>query len=206
MGGRLYPSLPLTEAQRRLVADNLGLVGWAEKRLARDCLPRERESLRDHLTDGLIRAAQCYDPSRGTAFSTCAQQWLRHGATRWREEWRGRYTGARLRKRKAVKLVTATDLDAAFTPPGFDPRRPLLLTDPPDPSPAADALASAAEELARLRGRVHARDWRALELHLWEGLTLTDVGREFGVTRECARLWVRRALAAARAAAAGEGV
>jgi RNA polymerase sporulation-specific sigma factor len=66
----------------QLVKENLGLVGAVVSRTLR-LFPRlptgyDREDLYSVGSLGLLRAAQTYDPSRGTAFSTYAYGCIEH--------------------------------------------------------------------------------------------------------------------------------
>src|SRR5207245_1229788 len=66
---------PLTDAQRSLVAENLGLVGFALRRAPAG--RRHAEALRDAALDGLISAARAFDPARGLRFGTLAIRSIR---------------------------------------------------------------------------------------------------------------------------------
>jgi RNA polymerase sigma factor (sigma-70 family) len=70
---------PLTDAQRKVVTDNMGLVHRLVRMFLaqRPHLQHMREDLVQEGTMGLIRAAQDYQESRGCAFSTYAWDWIR---------------------------------------------------------------------------------------------------------------------------------
>src|SRR5690606_27186842 len=84
----------LTDEQRRMVADNIGLCGWAVQKWARS-LPDEfgqgytQADAYQDATLGLIRAVQKFDPTKGYRFATYASMWLRNGI----QEGMGRYNG-----------------------------------------------------------------------------------------------------------------
>jgi RNA polymerase sigma factor (sigma-70 family) len=70
------------EAVEQLVKENLGLVGAVVSRTLRlfQRLPSgyDRDDLYSDGSMGLLRAAQTYDPTRGTAFSTYAYGCIEH--------------------------------------------------------------------------------------------------------------------------------
>lgn len=69
---------PLTEEQKELVEKNIRLVYWVVKRRAtsRVILELGKEEAAQWGMVGLVMAASRYDPSRGSAFSTYAVQWI----------------------------------------------------------------------------------------------------------------------------------
>lgn len=60
---------------RRLVTNNLGLASWMAGRYTWTGL--DFDDLRQAALLGLMKAAERYDPDRGTAFSTVAYHWMR---------------------------------------------------------------------------------------------------------------------------------
>lgn len=105
----------LTDEQRRMVADNLGLCGWAVNRWFR-FLPPEgaaRYNQADAMQDavfGLARAAQLFDPARGYKFSTYATARLRKAI----QEGIGRHEGINFRRVHRSDDRSVTDLDRAM--------------------------------------------------------------------------------------------
>lgn len=67
----------LTDAERRRVEDNLGLVVFVLKR-RRTPASRWDDEYQDGVL-GLMRAAQKFEPERGFRFSTYAMAWIREG-------------------------------------------------------------------------------------------------------------------------------
>lgn len=65
----------MTPAEWSLVADNLGLIGWAFRRMAVE--PHESAEAWDAGLDGLMLAARRFDPDMGRAFSTLAGRFVR---------------------------------------------------------------------------------------------------------------------------------
>lgn len=71
------PRPPLTDAQRRMVSDNLGLVGIVIK----PSWPDYDDAFQDGVL-GLMRATQKFEPERGFRFSTYAMYWIRQAVGR----------------------------------------------------------------------------------------------------------------------------
>lgn len=63
---------PLTPAQRLLVTENTGLIGYTLDRYFSRLSPHLAEDANDAGLDGLCKAARYYRPERGTQFSTLA--------------------------------------------------------------------------------------------------------------------------------------
>lgn len=80
-------TLPLTEAQRALVADNLGLVGWYIRQRVRGVgRPGAERDFADLFQEGclgLARAARTYDPARGIPFAAFAAWRVRAAISRY---------------------------------------------------------------------------------------------------------------------------
>ena len=68
------------DARQRLVESHLRLLPWLARRYRGQGMPFE--DLIQEGAIGLIRAAEKYDPARGTQFSTYATWWIRHAITR----------------------------------------------------------------------------------------------------------------------------
>jgi RNA polymerase sigma factor (sigma-70 family) len=76
--GTRTPLVPLTDEQRQMVADNLGLVGWVLNRQGRS---HDEDAYQAGVL-GLIRAVQKFDPAKGFKFSTYARTWIQQGIQR----------------------------------------------------------------------------------------------------------------------------
>lgn len=85
---------PLSDAERKIVEDNQGLVGHCIKLRFRKYIGRPKsrgdgfisfEELRAAGRFGLIEALDHWDASRG-AFTTCANVWIRNKISRWLKE------------------------------------------------------------------------------------------------------------------------
>ena len=74
-----------TRSRDQLVLQNVGLV----RRVVGGFDERHRDDLMQEGMIGLLNAAEKYDPSRGTAFSTYATWWIRVNITRYLREQRG---------------------------------------------------------------------------------------------------------------------
>jgi len=73
--GRAAPSPAIQAAREALVRKHVLLAKWVAKQFAGRGL--DREDLDQVAILGLMRAAQSFDPSRGTRFSTYASVWAR---------------------------------------------------------------------------------------------------------------------------------
>lgn len=90
------PDVPLTAEQWQLVRDNLALACWWARRRCHNVTDYdERETV---AVNGLILAAQRYDPERGVRFTTYATYWLRRALQ-----------GSRDPVRRACKVVACTE-------------------------------------------------------------------------------------------------
>lgn len=69
-------------AVRRLISANLRLVIWVARSAARRQRALELDDLVQEGVTGLIRAIEKFDPSRGTALSTYATWWIRQAISR----------------------------------------------------------------------------------------------------------------------------
>lgn len=177
----LPPGPPLTEAQRALVVEALPLAPKVTRRLAAgDRLAQQyEEDLEGVAREGLIWAAQKYDPRRGSVWMSYA------------------YGGALIRCRqwlRAMKLRETRELDQVLRVDGEqwrDSEEELTRLDvTPDPTPLADELLLRHQVLA-LVGALPAREQVAVRRYL-DDTTLSEVGIARGLSREGVR---RRELA-----------
>ncbi len=112
----------LTDTERQMVADNLGLAGWAVQRWARH-LPidgngyTQADAYQDAVF-GLARAVQGYDPTTGFTFATYAAPHLRAAI----QGGMGRHEGVNHRRDVAATVkgaLTAERLTSLDAPPPF---------------------------------------------------------------------------------------
>lgn len=215
-----------TEARSRLIRANLRLV----VKIARDFEGRglSMDDLVGEGNLGLIRAAQEFDPSFGTRFSTYASHWIkqaiRHALitttatirlpahmvgllTRWRRAERGflREYGYSPNREQIAVLLGLSDskrwmVEQALQtlrllPGGGSDDEPQRLEEATDnretPEAPLESLDERRQLLSRL-DRLDARERSILEyrfgLNGEAPMTLKEVGRRLGVTRE----WVRK--------------
>jgi RNA polymerase sigma factor (sigma-70 family) len=181
--------VPIVTATRNsLVLANLGLVGWAVRRLHGWQLRRlgGRDDAFQAGVVALLRAAGHWDASRGVKFSvyaTCAvrnhllREALAAGPVRLPADalpGRCRYPRD-VARALSVRQLDEDRADRLAAPPGPEP-----------PDPAA---------LARLAGALRALPWRQREaVRLWylEGLTTVEIGERLGCSRSGASWLVRR--------------
>lgn len=197
---------PLTPAQRQMVADNLGLCGWAVNRWCRN-LPIDgngytQEDAFQDAVFGLARAAQLFDPSKGFTFATYAARWMQKSMQRGR----GAYEGVQFRSAQAGYGEYPKDAVLLSTPIRSGSRTrfatvELELADTiPDPADAElEAIVNA--ELAGVlatRDQVCADDMdRAIfdamtAPHDSKHSTFVALGAQLGVSREAIRRrWLR---------------
>lgn len=165
------PVVPLTEAQKTLVADNRKLIGYT-RRLYYPDVPYEQATEFESVgVFGLIRAAQKYDPSRGVAFATYAVLWIRHFLSK-----------------SAKDRVAWRD----FAPS----REPPHVPDPSSDGPARDL--ETRDVLDMIARRVPPAFWRLLVWHYGMNLTHREIGQRIGLSRTSAEQKIRKALVWAR--------
>jgi RNA polymerase sigma factor (sigma-70 family) len=171
----------LTDDERDLAATCAPLAfSIALKTIHRHGLHGETADLvHDAAMDGLRRAAQAYDPSRGTKFSTAAALYVR-GLIR-SKQWR------RMTRKRAVATVTADD-----GPDGLDFWQGVA--DERDDFGQSEAAEQRAHDLARVLAALD-------KLKPWErrlvrrvsgadgkgGASFAEAGAEIGTTRQQAR-------------------
>lgn len=201
---------PETIAVRnRIVEGNLGLAFDVWRKGFSRRVPHE-----DVLgigAQGLMKAIERFDCTRGLRFSTYATHWIRHalGRTYQNEATIVRIPVHAQDRKKAGQCRTAADaarrmcsLDATLDP---DTRETFAgMTEDPGALAAFDELEQeqAGGEVAAAVGALPEPHRTALQLHA-EGATLREVAQQLGVSRERARQLhaqavgrVRRALAA----------
>lgn len=164
------PSLaPLTADQQTLVSENLGLAyHWAGS------FASDGEADRDAAVNGLIRAAQGFDPERGYKFSTYATYCIRsalHDALRQRMS------------ERAHAAMLFSDLDCLHPHPKeaetIDWLAELGVCDP-EPVDLSGLFAAA-------RSLLNSRWWQVLRLRYLEGLSLRETGKRLTLSKERVR-------------------
>lgn len=160
--------------------DNQGLAYHIAHRLRGD---RPFDEVLSHAQEGLLHAAERFDPARGCKFSTYAVP------TIWGYVMKALYPDFIPKKRRRreinVRFSGSTDYD--------DPRS---VTDPPDhrAERAGDRLFQ--EELwEAFRKSVDPKRFRVLYSRFAEGRDLAEIGREIGITRERVRQLEKSGLA-----------
>lgn len=171
MGRKPQRLIPLTPEQQALVIANVPLAHYWWKRLAADCA-----EAREAAVDGLIRAAQGYDPARSARFTTYASLWIRAAMQ-----------DLHRKEARRVHAVPFSTIEAG-NPEG----RPLAVLAPPDPDPFAGEIL----ELARCV--LPEREGQVIRLHYAEGWTNVKIGRLLGVSKERVRQIRHEALARLR--------
>jgi RNA polymerase sigma factor (sigma-70 family) len=169
---KILPDLPLTPAQQALVADNLDFVYWYAGKHAPGVPQRHPDwpDLEYRLIDGLIRAAQLFDPARGFKFITYAGVWMRSALA-----------GFARRKDRRELLVSPRTMEEEAAPEEEAPR---------DRRDVRKVLAS-------LRKMVPSEQWAILVMRA-EGWSLQKVGDAVGKSKERVRQLQAKALARLR--------
>lgn len=165
-----YGREPLTEAQKKLVEDNIGLCYSMMKRHSKIPYDQWDEMLAEVVLSGLISAARKFDPSRGK-FSTLACIAIRQ---RLWNHWS--------RAKKYPEPIDMNDHRDTATAPD----RPCAAPD-------------AAMDAERLMGRLTEMERMVILLRFWDGLTLCQIGVLIGRTGENVRNIQDRAFAKMRA-------
>jgi RNA polymerase sigma factor (sigma-70 family) len=162
----------LIDAQRQLVADNIGLAGWAAHRVWPFC--RELTTFEDVFqaaTFGLMRAAQLFDPSRGVKFATYGARGAFATAWRHKEVCEQNYLVQPVSKLAGAEGVIES-LEA----------RPDERTEP-DPNLWVELMEFVTD-----------REQRVLTLRFQEGLTFAQIGERLGVSTQRASQLADRAM------------
>lgn len=163
---------PLTDAERKQVEENMGLVG----RVIRDCVHDfdhgvySYEDLKQIGYIGLCKAAQSDRPGRG-AFSTYAYIIIRNEL----------YTALEYATRRSVELATAPE-ELPCEAVGETPEQQTACRELLDLLDRAEASASG----------VTMKGFQAIRL-LAQGYTSREVGEQFGVQANHVTAWVSRA-------------
>lgn len=156
---------PLTEAQKKIVADNLPLVQFAVGRMR--LFKGERDAAIAGGEDGLFVAARLFDPSLGFRFSTYATRAI------WSYAWRA-VKKLRLARRRCkndidisidVSVIAATAMAARF--------------DPAEQMDQDDRLAAVAHAFATLQP-----DQRQVISGRVQGLTLGEIAKLMSLSKE----------------------
>ena len=164
---RYYPQL--TDEQRTMVEENIGLVYKAVKDLFKGVY--EYEDLIQVGSVGLCLAAICYQPEMGIEFSTYASTCIRKQILRHNQIWSKQ-------KRDLSKESYSLDEMLRSATDTFGVTHKDLLVSPQnvEDEALADALMDEVMSLPNERQR---------QVLLWHigGYTLNDIGQEMGVTR-----------------------
>lgn len=171
------------------ISKHLGLVypvarRYADKRVAFEDLVQEG-------CLGLHRAAEKFDPSKGYAFSTYAQWWVRAFI---QKAWQSLRCVVHYAPQITIRPAEAS-LDKIVTSDGesLDTFRDLL----PDGQPLQEARYGSAEErelVQRAINVLNARERRIIRMRFESDATLQQCGDVYGVSRERARQLEVRAL------------
>lgn len=84
MGSKVPPTVPLTEAQKQVVSDNLGLAYYAVSRICRRHTDIPTDEALSVAFLALIRSSQVFDPDRGATFATCFFWQVRASVSKYR--------------------------------------------------------------------------------------------------------------------------
>lgn len=170
-------------ARNEIVVANLPLARWKVVKMSHSAYVAAcpRELLDDAALDGLIRAAELWDDTRGIRFSTYAT-WAVHSHVM-----------------KTVRRFHRTRTWVLADVPGLSLRRDSEMREwepaapePPEPDPRADVV-------ARALMRLNARDRLVLQMRHMDGAGLDAIASAVGgVTRERARQLCLRAAARLR--------
>lgn len=163
--------------RNELAEDNSRLIGYTMKRyFRRNPLARRHYPKDDAYADGfigLLRAAELYDPSQGTAFSTYASYWIMQSLDRgWDRHWNIIHKPVYLDE-IPVQASTFYDFDAIV--------REVMAKETlsPERKEACDIVRA---EIAKMHHR-----YAYVLLQQLRGKTNTEIGEELGISRERVR-------------------
>jgi RNA polymerase primary sigma factor len=181
-------------ARQVFVTANLRLVLNAARKLQGRGLSQSDLIQEGNL--GLMRAVDRFEHRKGFSFSTYAIHWIRAAMTRAIDN-----TGREIRI-PVCQLRKRRD-DVSFTMVPFDGPESVELA---SATPAPDDLtieSDMAEQLVSLVGRLSPRDAgvirRRFGIDGFEPMTLSEVGKHYGVSKEMIRIIQKRALARLKA-------
>lgn len=166
----------LTDDQRRLVEDNLGLVHLMIRKRIHDA--RRRPGYYDAALMGLVKAAMVFNPALGHKFSTWACNCIKNAIL---GEWTTR-----------ERRMAAHALFLGFLPKKLPVDLPVARR--PWEGATRDGM------LAAIGPHLDFREQRIVELRKLDGLTLEEVGVVFGLTKERIRQIEIQAMAKLRLA------
>lgn len=153
------------------------------------------------------KAAQTFDPARGTKFTTYVTMPLRQQlATVANHEAAG---GQRVPRYEGIRHIQTMHLSAIVTAGGDDlPDFEATLPAPATPEPPPDPGEVWGRVRAAFTGHPHAERWYdVVYLRYGREWGLAEIGAKYKVTKECIRQWLRAALDVLREKRAGfEGV
>jgi RNA polymerase sigma factor (sigma-70 family) len=172
---------PLSDGGRLLAETHAGLAYFLAGKFARNYGRDEREETRCEALLALSYAASRYDPARGVPFENYAALVIKHALAD---------HARRNQKRRALFAAPAQD---------------------DDPEPADHRHAQAGDdadrvELAELIRRTLPPRLAEVLFAVAEGVTLEEIGRRFGVTRERVRQLKEKAAERIRASLAARGL
>jgi RNA polymerase primary sigma factor len=196
---RLYPPLGREEehdlalraragdrgAARKLAAHNLAFVVAIARRQRLGSLRLEDVIQEGNL--GLLRAVEKFDPEAGTRFSTYAVWWIRAYVGKYLKEAR-----SSVRPQSGTVAQADLSLDLAVDEEGETTHLERI----EDPGPGPEEAAVSAQHgrklrrsLSRLRRRIGEVGWDVVHSRLEqdEPVTLEEIGRRWGVSRERVR-------------------
>jgi RNA polymerase nonessential primary-like sigma factor len=219
-GSARRPALRGVEERNALVVQWLGLPGWTVKRMRLRRLTFEEAEAAGR--DGLIRAAELWDATRGVKFCTYAVNWIKQAI--WREEEFAtlihvpgyaqhgqpkrparRDTPHKKRKRLLVSEAAARAMARMirFRTGGETWDRlvagPYGLPEPATPEPDDDGPdCDTLRRLGRALVVLSDNERHVIRGRFWAGQTLKAIGQELGICRERVRQIERDALARLR--------
>jgi RNA polymerase sigma factor (sigma-70 family) len=181
------PNMPrLTDEQRVLAEEHMGLIGHTLQRYYRHLHPDDQADSWQYGFIGLCRATQLFEPEQGYRFSTYAVQWIRHAIQRGHLADQG--CNARRAQRASSAYVPPLSLDMS----GLHDDSDLTLMDSlADRSVDVEGHALAAVQLNEVVRRVDdiCRDDvdRAVLIRLINSETLERAAERAGCSRETLR-------------------
>jgi RNA polymerase sigma factor (sigma-70 family) len=175
-----------TAEVRELVAANMKLVGYTLHRAFRGHLRRAvGDTLYSAGLEGLLRAAESFDPARGMKFSTWASACIRNAVVQALVRWKRDPASRRGTRRLDAPLVRDEEEALGEVLPDVKAVRP----------PEAAARSELCADVVKALAELPRPSWGEVVMARAAGSTVVEVARARGVSKQCEHQLYHAALA-----------